>query len=37
MKRAIDFTLNNSEGQSVTLSRLLEDGPVWLFFYRGIF
>lgn len=35
MREAKDFTLNNEQGHAVTLSHLLEEGPVWLFFYRG--
>lgn len=33
--KAPDFTLSNANGQSVTLSELLEEGPVVLSFYRG--
>jgi len=33
--KAPDFTLNNTEGQDVSLSTLLDDGPVVLTFYRG--
>jgi len=32
---APDFTLKNTEGQDVSLSTLLGDGPVVLTFYRG--
>ena len=32
---APDFTLKNTEGQDVSLSKLLDDGPVVLTFYRG--
>ena len=34
-EKAPDFTLPNSKGQDVTLSKSLEDGPVVLTFYRG--
>jgi len=33
--KAPDFTLESTEGKAVTLSRLLEKGPVVLGFYRG--
>lgn len=33
--KASDFTLKNTEGQDVSLSSLLADGPVVLTFYRG--
>ncbi len=33
--RAPDFTLPDSQGQPVSLSALLADGPVVLTFYRG--
>ena len=33
--QAPDFSLENTDGQKVTLSGLLEDGPVVLGFYRG--
>jgi hypothetical protein len=33
--RAPDFTLSDALGQPVTLSRLLQNGPVVLTFYRG--
>lgn len=33
--RAPDFTLKNAVGKEVTLSKLLEDGPVVLTWYRG--
>ena len=33
--KAPDFTLKNTEGQDVSLSTLLDDGPVVLTFYRG--
>jgi len=32
---APDFTLKNTEGQDVSLSTLLGDGPVVLTFYQG--
>ena len=32
---APDFTLKNTEGQDVSLSKLIDDGPVVLTFYRG--
>jgi peroxiredoxin Q/BCP len=35
--KAPDFTLANSEGQPVTLSKLLHDGPVILAFYPKAF
>ena len=35
--RAPDFTLNDSDGQSVTLSKLLEKGPVILAFFPKAF
>ena len=34
---APDFTLIDTEGQSVTLSRLLQDGPVILYFFPKAF
>lgn len=34
-EQAPDFTLNDAAGQPVTLSRLLEKGPVVLTWYRG--
>jgi hypothetical protein len=33
--KAPDFTLKNTEGQDVSLSTLIGDGPVVLTFYRG--
>lgn len=33
--RAPDFTLPNPNGEMVTLSRLLDQGPVVVTFYRG--
>lgn len=33
--RAPDFTLPNPSGEMVTLSRLLDQGPVVVTFYRG--
>ena len=33
--KAPDFTLESTEGKTVTLSQLLEKGPVVLGFYRG--
>jgi peroxiredoxin len=36
-KRAPDFTLSDTEGQSVTLSKLLERGPVILAFFPKAF
>ena len=33
--KAPDFTLKNTEGQDVSLSSFLADGPVVLTFYRG--
>ena len=33
--RAPDFTLKNSSGREISLSRLLSKGPVILGFYRG--
>jgi hypothetical protein len=33
--KAPDFTLKDTEGQDVTLSTLLADGPVVLTWYRG--
>lgn len=33
--KAPDFTLPNANGESVTLSKLLEKGPVVVSFYRG--
>ncbi len=33
--RAPDFTLRNSSGREISLSRLLSKGPVILGFYRG--
>ena len=33
--KAPDFTLEDTEGKALTLSRLLEKGPVVLGFYRG--
>lgn len=33
--RAPDFTLKNADGKDVSLSSLLEDGPVILLWYRG--
>ncbi|MFB1083104.1 peroxiredoxin-like family protein [Jeotgalibacillus sp. JSM ZJ347] len=33
--KAPDFTLKNAAGKSITLSKVLEDGPVILNFYRG--
>lgn len=35
--RAPDFTLPDTEGRPVTLSRLLEDGPVVVFFFPKAF
>ncbi len=35
--RAPDFTLPDTEGGQVTLSRLLEKGPVILFFFPKAF
>lgn len=35
--RAPDFTLPDTEGRPVTLSRLLRDGPVILAFYPKAF
>ncbi len=35
--RAPDFTLPDTEGKPVTLSKLLEDGPVILAFYPKAF
>lgn len=34
---APDFTLSDSEGRSVTFSRLLQDGPVILYFFPKAF
>ncbi len=33
--KAPEFTLNNTKGQTVTLSQLLAKGPLVLGFYRG--
>ena len=33
--KAPDFTLKDTEGQDVSLSSLLGDGPVVITFYRG--
>jgi len=33
--KATDFTLENTEGKEIRLSRLLKEGPVVLGFYRG--
>jgi hypothetical protein len=33
--KAPDFTLENTEGEEIRLSRLLKKGPVVLGFYRG--
>lgn len=33
--KAPDFTLKDTEGQEVSLSSLLGDGPVVITFYRG--
>jgi peroxiredoxin len=33
--KSFDFTLKDTEGQDVSLSTLLGDGPVVLTFYRG--
>jgi hypothetical protein len=33
--KAPDFTLKNTNGQDMSLSKLLSDGPVVLTFYRG--
>ena len=33
--KAPDFTLRNTSGQEVSLSRLLSKGPMILSFYRG--
>ncbi len=33
--KAPDFTLENTEGKEIRLSRLLKEGPVVLGFYRG--
>jgi peroxiredoxin Q/BCP len=35
--RAPDFTLPDTEGRKVTLSRLLKQGPVILFFFPTAF
>lgn len=35
MKNYTDFSLNNSENKKITISNLLEEGSVWLMFYRG--
>ncbi len=35
--RAPDFTLVDTEGRNVTLSRLLEEGPVILYFFPKAF
>jgi peroxiredoxin Q/BCP len=35
--RAPDFTLPDTEGRRVTLSKLLEKGPVIVFFYPKAF
>lgn len=37
MRKFKDFTLKTSEGIEVTLSQVLKDNKVWLFFYRGAF
>jgi hypothetical protein len=34
--KAPDFTLKDTQGREVSLSKLLGDGPVVLTFYRGI-
>lgn len=36
-KRAPDFTLESTEGQPVTLSKLLQNGPVILAFFPKAF
>jgi peroxiredoxin Q/BCP len=36
-EKAPDFTLPDTDGKSVTLSRLLADGPVILAFYPKAF
>jgi peroxiredoxin Q/BCP len=35
--KAPDFTLTDTEGEKVTLSRVLRDGPVILFFFPKAF
>jgi peroxiredoxin Q/BCP len=35
--RAPDFTLTDTDGKSVTLSKALEKGPVMLFFFPKAF
>lgn len=37
MKKYTDFTLKNSRDVEVTISDILKDEKVWLFFYRGAF